>query len=265
MLIRKVSFVDAFIYPGTVLFILSSLFYYQVVLGFSKKQKNILKEVFIASALVVSFLTLFFNFRLFDFIPQLPNYIKTTGFSPLGGVFPNLIYLATMLPISFIGFIKTAKVEKKVYYMIASFFITMAASICAYNLLPGKQTSLVVVPPITSWSIAIDTIKKYPLFGVGPGNYLVTFSKNLPISYNALGFYSTRFPVSSSFLLNIMSEVGIIGIIIFTLIIFFAYQKSSFRYNTGAKISGCSRSLGMPENRFGPTVYSATGMCSIAQ
>jgi len=72
----------------------------------------------------------------------------------------------------------------------------------------------------TSKSIAWQTLKDYPILGSGPGTYISDFVKFKPIEFNQSNFWNIRFDKSSSHLMEMISTVGILGILSYLLILF---------------------------------------------
>jgi len=66
----------------------------------------------------------------------------------------------------------------------------------------------------SAWVIAVETFKKHPIFGVGIGNFLEAFTSYRPISYNLTQYWSGSFSISSMGILQIWTELGVIGLLL---------------------------------------------------
>ncbi|MDD4027275.1 MAG: hypothetical protein PHO75_03770 [Candidatus Shapirobacteria bacterium] len=64
----------------------------------------------------------------------------------------------------------------------------------------------------SAWVIAVEAFKRRPLFGVGIGNFTEAFNLFRPASYNLGKYWSSVFSVSSMGILQIWTELGIIGL-----------------------------------------------------
>lgn len=217
---------EAFFFPGSVTLVIISLLYYQFISNSSEKTKSKIVYALIFSGLIVSIFSIVSNLKL---IPNLPPGL-------LGGVLPDTIFLATLMPLAIYKFIKSKKTDQKIIFMICSFFIIMAVTISIYNLLPNRDTSLKLPNISTSWSISVDSLKNNPFLGVGPGNYLSSFNKFVPLTYNSTDLFSIRFPMGASFFLTTLAESGVLGFLSFVLVIFFAILESLKKIN-GKSIS----------------------------
>jgi len=100
----------------------------------------------------------------------------------------------------------------------------MGLIVTFFQILPGKETSLVILPYRDSWVIAIEAFKQSPLLGVGPGNYLSAFNRFRPISFNLYNFWNIRFARASSFPLQLLT-VG--GVLIFGAYLFLLFKSVS--------------------------------------
>lgn len=67
----------------------------------------------------------------------------------------------------------------------------------------------------TSWSVAVESFKRRPLFGVGPARFDEAFTLFKPAEFNSSQWWATRFARSSSFYLQLWSELGVVGLVLF--------------------------------------------------
>ena len=66
----------------------------------------------------------------------------------------------------------------------------------------------------TAWIIAVETFKRSPIFGVGAGNFITAFNAFRSDSYNLTPMWANGFLHSSNGILNLWTELGIVGIVI---------------------------------------------------
>ena len=138
------------------------------------------------------------------------------NFSILGNIISSLVFFAIVLPFAFYKAIKDSNITNKVLFGIAGFIIFIGLSLSAYSVLPlNKTTAPKLLSLSHSWSIAIDTLKTNPLIGVGPTNYLASFNKVRPMTFNSTVDWGVKYIVSRNTPLTMMVEVGLLGIVIF--------------------------------------------------
>jgi len=65
---------------------------------------------------------------------------------------------------------------------------------------------------ISAWTIATEALKRMPIFGVGIGNFSEAFNLFRPASYNLTEFWSNTFVGSSMGILEIWTELGVVGL-----------------------------------------------------
>jgi Tfp pilus assembly protein PilF len=65
----------------------------------------------------------------------------------------------------------------------------------------------------SAWVIAAETFKVAPIFGVGIGNFLEAFNSFRPASFNLTSYWSGSFSTSSMGILQIWTELGVVGLI----------------------------------------------------
>lgn len=88
----------------------------------------------------------------------------------------------------------------------------------------------VVLDGYSAWVIAVETLKRVPVFGMGIGNFIEGFNLFRPASYNLGQYWSTAFNGSSMGILNIWTETGVVGLM---LTLWFVSGVLKKRKNTG--------------------------------
>ncbi len=66
----------------------------------------------------------------------------------------------------------------------------------------------------SAWMIAVETFKKHPIFGMGIGNFSEAFNLYRPASFNLTKYWSGSFSGSSMGILQIWTELGIVGLLL---------------------------------------------------
>lgn len=71
----------------------------------------------------------------------------------------------------------------------------------------------------TSWAVAAGSFRDYPLIGSGPGTFILDFTRYKPLSFNATPLWTFNFDRARSEYLQIMAEVGIVGLLVYFFLI----------------------------------------------
>jgi len=71
----------------------------------------------------------------------------------------------------------------------------------------------------SAWVVAVESLKRMPIFGVGIGNFLQAFNLYRPASYNLTPYWSTGFLVSGMGFLQMWTELGLGGLVLVFLLI----------------------------------------------
>jgi tetratricopeptide (TPR) repeat protein len=79
----------------------------------------------------------------------------------------------------------------------------------------------------SSWMIAVESLKQKPLMGIGIGNFLEAFYKWRPISYNSTANWAGVFGMSGSWLLQIWTELGLVGLVTMIFVWLSGWKKQS--------------------------------------
>lgn len=65
----------------------------------------------------------------------------------------------------------------------------------------------------TAWVVAVEAFKQSPIWGVGAGNFISAFTMFRPATYNVTANWANSFLHSSNGILNIWTELGIVGLV----------------------------------------------------
>jgi tetratricopeptide (TPR) repeat protein len=210
---------EAFFLPGTASVILLAAVFFFLAKNLANK-KQVLSSGLFLGAVAVAVISLLAAAGVLAKIPQLPAFVKDTAFSPLGSKLAEAIFLASLFPLG-VGLIFSAQeMVKKTFWLVSLGIVTLALALSAFTLLPGKPGSPTLPAWSTSWSIAIDTLKSSPVLGIGPGNYLTAYNRFRPLSHNQTALWAYKFTGSRSFVLTLISETGLLGLLGLALIIF---------------------------------------------
>ncbi len=225
-LVKSQNKMELFFFPGIATAWLSLFVIYHGLKKTFDTNKNIIAISLVASSTLASIVSILSYLGIFNKIPQLPEFAKSTTFSLLGGSLPEAIFLGTVLPLAIYLTVSEKDAVKKVFFALSSAIIIIATCISMAFILPGKPTSPILISFPLSWSVALDTLKSSPIFGAGTTNYLTAFNKFIPVTYNQTPIWAARFTTSRSFALTIATENGILGIAAFALVILFTLARS---------------------------------------
>jgi tetratricopeptide (TPR) repeat protein len=215
--------VEAFFIPGTASLVIGLGILYFLINTIADKNK--VKTTLVASSVTLSLILLASFIGVFSKIPQLPAFVTSASFNPTGDFLTSTIYLAASLPFALYFLVKEKELLKKLTFAFCLVFILIAFGISLFTLLSFDKKSLPVLPPYqTSWAVAIDTIRENPLLGIGPGNYLSSFGRFRPVSYNLTNLWQLRFGVGRDWYLTIITETGIVGAIGTLFLIFSVFK-----------------------------------------
>jgi tetratricopeptide (TPR) repeat protein len=216
---------EAFFIPGMTTVIIASALLYFLVSGLKEKEQKTLSFVVFLSGVALSIVSLLSFSKVFEYIPQLPAFMKDPLFNTLGGQLPSAIFLVTILPLGIGLLISQKDAAKKAFVSLATIILVLGLGMSIYNLLPGKPAEPRLLGFDTSWAVAIDTLKTSPLLGAGPGNYLSAFNQFRSLSYNQTDNWALRFTSARSFYLTTLTETGFLGAVALIFILLGVYRR----------------------------------------
>jgi tetratricopeptide (TPR) repeat protein len=225
-ILRTPNKMEAVLLPGTATAVVGGALLYFLINQMSKEEKKNLSLVLFGSAVLFSFITLIGFTGVLTNVSQLPALFRIEGFNPEGGYLPSLIFMASVLPLGIGHFMVEKQSNKKLLFAAASAFIGLGALISVYNILPGQNFAPRFPSGSVSWSIAVDSLKESPLFGVGPGNYLTAFNRFRTLDYNATELWAVKFATANNFIFTLVTEAGILAAAGMAFLLYVVYKSA---------------------------------------
>lgn len=169
--------------------------------------------ILISSATLVSLYTIL---SLLEIIPK-------DGFTPAGNLLATamflsvitvylLIYLLQQVYSIFTKHLPANFNSSSFFFNLLSFILITGTTILLVIQLNTNQKPL-LLPFSVGWTIFVETLKstKTLFLGVGPANFITAFTLAKPETINATPLWNIIFTSSSSFLLNLATEAGIVA------------------------------------------------------
>jgi tetratricopeptide (TPR) repeat protein len=183
-------------------------------------------------SIILSVITIIFYFQPFKNVslPQNFAFLKNPTFTPIGSQLDLAILLGFFLIIQ-ISYL----LIKKQLILHSSFLILnfLALFLTVYSLVKPA-----ILPPWRlSWFAVLETMKnpRTALIGIGPDNFSAIFTKVKDFTYNQSPLWQINsFSISRSAILQIFTEVGIVGLLSFCILIFSVFKPITKQWNNEA-------------------------------
>lgn len=202
-------------------------FYFVLVNTLTKKnQATHLATTLITGMLVAAIVAVVFWFEPFK-NAQLSiglDFLKSMRFSPIGNILDTLILTGLLATISVVGVAHNIVSNKKPsILLIAGMIVGLSAFLLIgfRAMFPPQGQQALQLPPLeASWVATVDSMKSLQtaVVGVGIDNYERAFTTAKPRSYNATDYWQVNFNLSSSMLLHIWTETGLLGLLTYLLL-----------------------------------------------
>lgn len=210
---------EAYFLPGTTTFVLAGSLLYFIINQFDAKTKIGGSYALLISSLLVALISLLASLEAFSRIPQLSPILRDASFNPMGSVISSVTFMSFVIVFTLGLLIKAKDAIKKFFLGSCFVFIFFALIIQISSLIPGKIDSPRFLSTKNSWDVAIDSLKKSPILGMGPANYLTAFNLFRPLSYNASDLWSVRFANASNYYLTAITELGLAGLVVLAVLL----------------------------------------------
>ena len=185
------------------------------------------------SSFLLSLFTIIFFFQPFKNVdlPQSLQFLKNPSFTPIGSQLDLAIFLGFFLIYGLTRIFEKKRIATDVFSYLWLSVILIALSLTLYSLIKPISTNLNQSPSISnllpplrlSWYAAVEILKnpKTAFFGIGVDNFASIFTRVKDIVYNQSNLWQVfSFNFSRSAILHLFTETGILGLLVFSLLIF---------------------------------------------
>ncbi|MBI2036677.1 tetratricopeptide repeat protein [Candidatus Microgenomates bacterium] len=197
------------------------LLFFLIINNLEGQDKKFLLSGFLLGGVLVGIFTIL----QFSKVYLLPYPIaKNPAFSLAGSLLTTVIFLIALLPMAIAGAKSGLASQKRLTGILsvsAAIVIAVAVTISLYQLVTTARPLL--LPQETGLRTALQPLGtnfQTALFGTGPGSYLFNFTRFKDAAINSSDLWNSRFSNSSSFFLEVLSTLGIVGAITLIFLIF---------------------------------------------
>lgn len=215
---------EGYLLPGTTTFVLGGAVLYFLINQFDAKTKKTAGIALFSGVLLLALSVLLTTLGAFSKIPQLPAFVKDASFNPIGGSIPSIILLAIFSVYSIGILLKEKDNFKKLFFGVSLAVLIFTLVVLVGSILPGKSTAPKFVSTQTSWEVLVETLKRSPVTGIGPSNYLTAFNLFRPVSYNQSALWQVRFTTASNYYFTAITETGFLGLFAIAVFLIAVYR-----------------------------------------
>jgi len=206
--------------PSTIISL--TLLYFLITNNFDKDKLPTLVLSLTGSAVILALSSLVIGLGLTASLP-IDQIFKEKLFSPAGG-YLNLsvfLFIMTIWQMLFTYRLFTSRHDQKLLLAInfGLLLILTAGLVNAGYVLFNTIKPVFLALPI-GWQIAIESLKNFPLFGVGSHNFLSAFNQYRPIFYNTTNQWNMSFDASSNYVFHLWTTVGTVGLAAFLFLLY---------------------------------------------
>ncbi len=157
-------------------------------------------------------------------------YLSSKTWNPTGSPLTLVLFLVAVLPVPIANVVEIFRAKRNdvinpsgyqglTVFGLPLIIISLTLAILIPDLFINSKP--VLLPYSTGWTIAADTMKnvRTAFLGVGPLNYIKAFTSGRPVSFNSTPYWNIRFSTSSNHYLQVLTELGIVGLITYLLIV----------------------------------------------
>lgn len=153
-----------------------------------------------------------------------PLLIINSGWSITGSLVAEIFLLLVLVVEWGTRMIRKLKAEGGSYVVeaVLTAVLGLAVMLDVYRIV---RLGWVVLDGTSAWTIAVESLKRSPIFGMGMGMFLEGFTSLRPASYNLTKYWSMSFGQSSMGLLQVWTELGLAGLALASSMMFMVVAK----------------------------------------
>lgn len=225
--------------PQTWTLIFLPVLYFAAVnnLETEKQVKAILAAFLVSGGFLGYFIILkYFGPNLF-----LAQWSQNRAFNPFGGIPSLSVYLlfvsvtSSIIALKQKGLIKTSFFLTAALAFVALILVNPLTSQPLARVLNKTYPRPVVLDAKTSWDVAIETLKNYPLTGAGFGLYDEMFTQFKRVAFNQSPYWNIRFGQAFNQWVELLTLTGLFGLVAFSYLI--GYLLKVITSNSGVPAS----------------------------
>ncbi|MGI5825812.1 MAG: hypothetical protein ACOX50_00160 [Patescibacteria group bacterium] len=186
-------------------------------------KKKVVLWALLGSSLVLALVRIVLFLGNFNFPVNISalNLVLTRVWSPTGSLIAQAIFAFVMIPVGFSLMYEYVKQQK--LPLAAGVFLINTLSLVGLGLsfyLLTSEAKPILLPQGTAWAIALEGLKnsRFAVFGLGPGQFINAFTSFKSLGFNASDYWNLRFGSSSNWLFQLLTEVGIVGLLAYLLL-----------------------------------------------
>lgn len=157
---------------------------------------------------------------------SLPLWITQTTFNTIGGLLPAVTVFVVLGVLTAGRLLAARQGKAAVVNTVLLVFLVAGAATSVYQMLPGRPAEPKLLPVSTGWSVALESLKRQPLLGVGPGNFVEAFNRFRQAEYNNTSVWNLRFSASSNWYLETWTVAGLLGIVAFLWLVWTVWRSA---------------------------------------
>ncbi len=143
-------------------------------------------------------------------------FLENKAWSPTGSIFSALVFVLASLIYLLAIVVRHFRSQEKLTWqpfaaLAAMVVLVLGLVLGGINLVEAKP---VLLSPQVAWVVAVENFKTWQsaFFGAGPGNFSQAYTRFRPAAVNATSFWNTLFSSSFNEYLNLLTEVGLLGL-----------------------------------------------------
>lgn len=184
----------------------------------AKKTQELMFGAITASAVVLALLTVF---QYTGFLAKFFTWeiFSINTWTPTGSILTTIVLIVLAVVYVLLALLRLIKKDFKLTSLIGLLVLLI---ILVLGLVMGTIVLLESKPVLISlqnaWIVAVENFKSFvgAVFGVGPGNFRTAYARFRPVTINSTSAWAIYFANSFGHYLNLLTEVGLLGLLAFS-------------------------------------------------
>jgi Tfp pilus assembly protein PilF len=135
-----------------------------------------------------------------------------TVWSLTGSLLAEVVFLLFLVMEWVKRLIEKLKSEGNMTYLVEAVVTAALSLVLLLDVFRILKAGWVNLDGLSAWVIAVEVFKRNPLWGIGIGNFWEAFNNFRPASYNLTKVWGSAFKYSSTGILQLWTELGVVGL-----------------------------------------------------
>lgn len=194
----------------------------------AEKSKRLFLGAFVSSALILALVSILQYAGVLAGLFEM-EVLSSSAWTPTGSILNSIFLIVLALVYVLAAFVKVVKDNFQIPLLMGLLVILIILALgVILAVLSFFEFDLALISFQSAWVVAVEGFKNFTsaVFGSGPGNFQIAYARFRPVTVNNTNTWSLYFASSFGQFLQLLTEVGLLGLLAFLGLVFTVYRQN---------------------------------------